>query len=76
MNIWHPFWLPKMVLDGVEEKEREKLRARWETRPFMYGEDTPLWARESVWGNDGLVTVQSAMWGEFLGILEGCDRKS
>ena len=25
------------------------------------------------WGNDGLVTVQSAKWGEFLGILEECD---
>jgi len=24
-------------------------------------------------GNDGLVTIQSAKWGEFLGIMEGCD---
>lgn len=25
------------------------------------------------WGNDGLVTIESARWGEFLGIMEGCD---
>ncbi|KZS93786.1 alpha/beta-hydrolase [Sistotremastrum niveocremeum HHB9708] len=25
------------------------------------------------WGNDGLVTIESAKWGEFLGVLEGCD---
>ncbi|KAJ7177960.1 Alpha/Beta hydrolase protein [Mycena filopes] len=71
VSIWHPFWLPKMVLDGVEEKERDRLRAIWEEEGGS--EKDPLWAREREWGNDGLVTVQSAKWGEFLGIMEGCD---
>ncbi|KAG6844064.1 hypothetical protein H0H87_010062 [Tephrocybe sp. NHM501043] len=61
VNIWHPFWLPKMVLDGVEEKHRAKLRAIWEEELNPLG-DTPLWAQEREWGNDGLVTVQSARW--------------
>ena len=63
MSVWHPLWLPKMVLDGFEERERERLRR----------EGSPLWRRDEEWGNDGLVTVQSARWGEFLGVLEGCD---
>lgn len=63
MSVWHPLWLPKMVLDGFEEKERERLRK----------EGNPLWQRDEEWGSDGLVTVQSARWGEFLGVLEGCD---
>ncbi|KAJ7507303.1 Alpha/Beta hydrolase protein [Mycena galericulata] len=71
VSIWHPFWLPKMVLDGVEEKEREKLRQIWESEGGK--EADPIWQREREWGNDGLVTVQSAKWGEFLGIMEGCD---
>ncbi|KAJ7757049.1 Alpha/Beta hydrolase protein [Mycena metata] len=71
VSIWHPFWLPKMVLDGVEEKERERLRAIWEKEGGT--EKDPLWSQEREWGNDGLVTVQSAKWGEFLGIMEGCD---
>ena len=45
LNIWHPLWLPKLILDGTDEGE----------------------------GNDGLVSVHSARWGEFLGILEGAD---
>lgn len=75
MNIWHPFWLPKLVLDGVEEKERSRLKKteeqiKWDEKKT----ETPaLWANEREWGNDGLVTVQSAKWGEFLGIMEGCD---
>lgn len=28
--------------------------------------------REEV-GNDGLVSIESAKWGTFLGVLEGCD---
>ena len=51
-----------MVLDGFEEKEKEKGRILSPAPPD--GER---------WGNDGLVTVQSARWGEFLGILEECD---
>ena len=78
VSVWHPFWLPKMVLDGVEETEREKLKKLWEKgsvdQNWEY-DDIPLWANEKEWGNDGLVTVQSAKWGEFLGIMEGCDRK-
>jgi hypothetical protein len=45
LNIWHPLWLPKLVLDGADGGE----------------------------GNDGLVSVESARWGEFLGALEGAD---
>lgn len=78
VSVWHPFWLPKMVLDGVEETEREKLKRLWDKdsggqnwREY----NIPLWANEREWGNDGLVTVQSAKWGEFLGIMEGCDRR-
>lgn len=63
-----------MVLDGAEEKERSKLRTMWEQGSSE--QDTPLWAQDREWGNDGLVTVQSAKWGEFLGIMEGCDRES
>ncbi|KDR82429.1 hypothetical protein GALMADRAFT_237741 [Galerina marginata CBS 339.88] len=80
VSVWHPFWLPKMVLDGAEEKEREKLKKVWEeeedkggNRGGGWGKEIPFWADERQWGNDGLVTVQSAQWGEFLGIMEGCD---
>ena len=45
LNIWHPLWLPKLVLDSADGGE----------------------------GNDGLVSVGSARWGEFLGTLEGAD---
>ncbi|KAL7279657.1 hypothetical protein ACG7TL_006064 [Trametes sanguinea] len=63
MSIWHPLWLPKMVLDGFEEKERARLREM----------GNPIADMDSEWGNDGLVTLQSARWGELLGVLEGCD---
>ena len=65
ISIWHPFWLPKMILDGWEESERVRLKE---------GGLSMSWEDEREWGNDGLVTVQSAKWGEFLGIMEGCDR--
>ncbi|EED82324.1 candidate lipase [Postia placenta Mad-698-R] len=63
LNIWHPLWLPKMVLDGYEERERERSRSEGDSR----------WAQQEEWGNDALVTIQSARWGQFLGVLEGCD---
>ncbi|KAF4589933.1 hypothetical protein EYR38_009228 [Pleurotus pulmonarius] len=68
VSVWHPFWLPKMVCDGWEEKERGR-----EGHESQEGNDMKRWAWEREWGNDGLVTIQSAKWGEFLGILEGCD---
>ncbi|KAF4576964.1 hypothetical protein EYR36_004948 [Pleurotus pulmonarius] len=73
VSVWHPFWLPKMVCDGWEEKERGRLRTVWEGHESQEGNDMKRWAWEREWGNDGLVTIQSAKWGEFLGILEGCD---
>ncbi|KAJ3801958.1 alpha beta-hydrolase [Lentinula aff. detonsa] len=77
VNIWHPLWLPKMVLDDFESKERERLRNSWISENGEYSEADsqykPLWAREEDWGNDCLVTVQSSKWGEFLGVMEGCD---
>ena len=39
----------------------------------MRDEGNPLADIDAEWGNDGLVTIQSARWGEFLGVLEGCD---
>lgn len=60
-----------MVLDDAERKERERLKAT--AGSTSYSSTIPPWEQENEWGNDGLVTVQSARWGEFLGILEGCD---
>ncbi|KIK69941.1 hypothetical protein GYMLUDRAFT_34343 [Collybiopsis luxurians FD-317 M1] len=77
VNIWHPLWLPKLVLDDFEQKERQRLRTAWEQEYGEFSEADaiyrPLWAREEEWGNDCLVTIQSAKWGEFLGVMEECD---
>ena len=76
VSVWHPLWLTKMVLDSFEEKERSKLKTLWEESVGNWGSGAPpLWAQEAEWGNDGLVTIQSAKWGEFLGIMEDCDRE-
>ncbi|KAF8558267.1 alpha/beta-hydrolase [Imleria badia] len=71
MNIWHPLWFPKMVLDDAEQKARKHLKTA--AGSTSYSATIPPWEQENEWGNDGLVTVQSARWGEFLGILDGCD---
>ncbi|KDQ62077.1 hypothetical protein JAAARDRAFT_65899 [Jaapia argillacea MUCL 33604] len=81
--IWHPFWLPKMVLDEFEDKARQDMRKEGERLLKLQGltvddlikhnGQPPMWEREDDWGNDGLVTIQSARWGEFMGIMEGCD---
>jgi hypothetical protein len=62
-----------MVLDGFEEKSRERLKKEWEEKGYGQSHGKPIWERGDQWGNDGLVTVQSAKWGEFLGVMEGCD---
>jgi len=71
MNIWHPLWLPKMVLDELEHKTKERLKRQHTATGDAYAPMT--WEQDDEWGNDGLVSVQSAKWGEFLGIMEGCD---
>ena len=58
LNVWHPLWFSKLVVDGAEAREREE------------GEEGE---EDSAWGNDGLVTVRSAQWGEYLGTLQGAD---
>ncbi|KAL7424974.1 hypothetical protein Q5752_000661 [Cryptotrichosporon argae] len=57
LSVLHPLWFPKLVLDSAAEKG--------------YGEEGggPGRAYE---GNDGLVSVSSAKWGEFLGVVDGC----
>ncbi|KIY52223.1 alpha/beta-hydrolase [Fistulina hepatica ATCC 64428] len=80
---WSFFWFPHMIVDGAEQKQREDLRRAWEKNhsceeKHVWADQAPewlrpLWARDSEWGNDGLVTVQSAKWGEYLGVMEECD---
>nr|BBE10600.1 lipase 2 [Rhodotorula toruloides] len=55
--IWHPLWLPKLVLDGAESQRVAQGCAA-----------PPEWR-----GNDGLVSIDSARWGEFLGTFDVCD---
>jgi triacylglycerol lipase len=57
MSILHPLWFTKLVLDSAAEKG------------YPTSETLPGHMYE---GNDGLVSVQSAKWGEFLGIVDGC----
>ncbi|KAG2034550.1 Alpha/Beta hydrolase protein [Suillus americanus] len=71
MSIWHPLCLPKMVLDELEREEKERLKRQHADSGDIHAPLT--WQQDDQWGNDGLVTVQSARWGEFLGIMEGCD---
>jgi triacylglycerol lipase len=60
MSFFHPLWLPKLIVDSFQEKQRQQLVDS--AQSFQVD-----------WGNDGLVTVESAKWGEFLGVLEECD---
>ena len=57
MGAWHPLWLPKTILDANEQTA------------IANGTAAPAAWR----GNDGLVNVESARWGEFLGVIENCD---
>jgi triacylglycerol lipase len=57
IGIWHPLWLPKLVLDGAES-----------ARAAQGNATPPQWR-----GNDGLVNVESSKWGTFLGTLDNCD---
>lgn len=60
MSFFHLLWLPKLIVDSFQERQRQQLP------------DSAQLPRVD-WGNDGLVTVESARWGDFLGVLEECD---
>ncbi|KAI9639042.1 putative lipase 2 [Dioszegia hungarica] len=55
LSVLHPLWFPKLVLDAAAENG--------------YGEDSPGGIKGYL-GNDGLVSVHSAQWGEFLGVVD------
>jgi triacylglycerol lipase len=57
MSVLHPLWFPKLVLDAAAENG--------------YGEDQGRTGKEYE-GNDGLVSISSAKWGEFLGAVDDC----
>ncbi|SPO32542.1 related to TGL2 - triacylglycerol lipase [Ustilago trichophora] len=63
LAIWHPLWLPKLILDAAAESRTAGGESDG-SADALGGADQ---------GNDGLVSVESAKWGEFLGVMEGCD---
>lgn len=85
MSIWHPLWLPKLIIDTAEEQQVYATEQQDMDSPSSHGypsasdvtvsyPDMDLGRdRNPEWGNDGLVTVSSAKWGTFLGTMEGCD---
>ena len=83
MSVWHPLWLPKLIIDAAEEQEVLAAQRDVATsHPYPHTSDGTMSYpdmdlgrdRDPERGNDGLVTVSSAKWGdEFLGTMEGCD---
>ena len=63
LPIWHPLWLPQVVLDAAAESRTAG--GEVDGSADALGGDLQ--------GNDGLVSVESAKWGDFKGIVEGCD---
>ena len=68
------------MLDRFEARERARLRAaaadsdsHADSHSHSHSHLRALADADALWGNDGLVTVQSARWGELLGVLDGCD---
>lgn len=59
--MFHPLWVPKLILNETEAAQRKALS------------ESNRDSEKCGWGNDGLVPVGSAKWGEFLGIVEDCD---
>lgn len=63
MSVLHPLWLPKLILD--------KAAVAGSCGADTDGSRDALGTSEG--GNDGLVSVRSAQWGEFLGVMENWD---
>lgn len=63
MSVLHPLWLPKLILD--------KAATTGSCGADTDGSHDARGTAEG--GNDGLVSVRSAQWGEFLGVMENWD---
>lgn len=57
LSVLHPLWFPKLILDAAAERGYAEEEGR-------SGKDYE--------GNDGLVSVSSAKWGEWLGVVDNC----
>jgi len=57
MSVLHPLWFPKLVLDAAAENGHAEANG---------------FSGEKYEGNDGLVSVSSAKWGEFIGAVDPC----
>lgn len=58
LGWWHPLFLPQLVLEASAKASMREAEGK-------IGDDYE--------GNDGLVSVSSAKWGEFLGVIDGVD---
>ncbi|KAL5632907.1 hypothetical protein ACGC1H_005753 [Rhizoctonia solani] len=70
MSVFHPLWLPKTILDAAEAQNLGKT-PEWGSE----FQDVDGWegVKRRWGGHDGLVSVASSRWGEFLGVIEGAD---
>lgn len=62
--LWHPLWLPRVILDAAAEAR---------TAGSERDGSAAALGNPDIQGNDGLVSIQSARWGTFLGVVDGCD---
>ncbi|WWC65926.1 uncharacterized protein I303_108548 [Kwoniella dejecticola CBS 10117] len=63
MSVLHPLWFPKLVLDAAAENGYAE-----DSSNIIHGPN----GKRSYEGNDGLVSVSSAKWGEYLGAVDEC----
>ncbi|PWN23216.1 alpha/beta-hydrolase [Microstroma glucosiphilum] len=64
MPLWHPLWLPKVILNAAAESR---------TAGAERDGSAAALGKPDEQGNDGLVSVPSAKWGQFLGVVEEKD---
>ncbi|EOQ99319.1 hypothetical protein E3P92_03870 [Wallemia ichthyophaga] len=58
LGWWHPLFLPQLVLEASAKASMREAEGK---------------VGSEYEGNDGLVSVSSAKWGEFLGVIDGVD---
>ncbi|WWC92912.1 uncharacterized protein L201_007874 [Kwoniella dendrophila CBS 6074] len=63
LSVLHPLWFPKVVLDAAAENGYAEDQSN-----ILHGPD----GKRTYEGNDGLVSVTSAKWGEYLGAVDEC----